>query len=702
MNKSSEKKKIIQVLYGYSADKLGSEIYKWIHEWSEIKNTDVDNKFKWLLNNLSKSVSSLLQNKHVQINNDFFDNEMESMRIKKNMLYKNAQIARDDNNKWKEYRTYKNKYKQRIQEKKYQTTQRKFDKVAGDQKGMWKVLKNILNDENDQINEIIDGDKIYKHDQTIANEFNKYFVDTIKNINNTIPTVNYQDIQILDQNVNEFKIEKISISQLKNHIKEMKKRNSRDSFNISVNILQDSIFDQEIFPSILKNSVVIPIQKISSTNKINEFRPINTLPTVERLIEKIVYDQLAKFVDRNNILCSQQSGFRKSHSCESAVNLLLDEWKSAMDSNETTVAVFLDFQRAFETIDRSILLKKLKNIGVHGKARKWFKCYLNNRSQIVRVNNIFSTELTNDLGVPQGSILGPLLFLIYINNIINYLENAKIKLFADDTVIYCSHRDVDTCVRNMNIELENLSNVIYQHKLKLNITKTKAMIISKKKDNNYANIKISINNEEIDIVDKVKYLGIYMDKNLNFNEHVNEIIKKIGKKVGVLNRIGNKLNIQQKIQFYKSCIECHMNYCSTILFLANEKDLNRLQILQNKCMRNILRTSKCCSAEKMLDVLELMSFKKRILFNVVYINMYKIVNKIWPSYLSSKIKFNYKNERKNTLRNRNQIVKPIAKKAYMQNTLFYKGIDLYNKLPANVKNIEKIETFKNKLKEYIK
>lgn len=714
VNKNKTEKKKIQVLHGYSASRLGDEINKWKTEWGQIKHTDINKKFDWLLNNLADSVRVFLKNKTVKIKNNFFDDELESMRQKKNTLYKSAKIT-NDINKWHEYRIYKNEYKQKIQEKKYQATQRRFDKVDGDQKGMWRVLNSILNDENDQINEVVDGNIIHTEDQSIANKFNEYFVSTINDINNMIPDVEYENIHIEHQNESIFKFNKISISQVKNYIRYMKKRNSRDSFNISVNILSDSVFyigdiltelinesfDQAIFPSILKRSVIIPIQKVSGTNKINEFRPINTLPILEKLIEKIAYDQFNRYVEENNILCSEQSGFRKTYSCESAINILIDDWKNELQSNNTTIAIFLDFQRAFETVDRGILLQKLQNIGVHESAIKWFQCYLNDRTQIVKINDIFSYALGNILGVPQGSILGPLLFLIYVNNLGKYLKFAKARFFADDTVMYYTHTDIDTCIRKINDDLKNMYNAINQHKLKLNVIKTKAMVISNKKIQNVNDIKISINNEEISIVENVKYLGIWLDNKLKFNEHMNEIIKKIGKKAGVLNRIGHKLNIQQKIKFYKSCIESYTNYCSSILFLCNEKDSKRMQIIQNKCLRNILKVNKYCSSALLLDTLELMSFKQRIIFNV-YVNMFKIVKKIWPDYLSSKIIFNYENERKNTLRNRNQIMLPNAKKSFMQNTLLYKGADLYNKLPESIKCVDKIEIFKKKLKGYIR
>lgn len=449
-----------------------------------------------------------------------------------------AQFSQGSQEKWNEYRTYKNEYKKRIEEKKYQSTQRKFDRVKGDMKGTWNLFKSLLNNEVNEIECItkLNGESI-ENKTEMANEFNKYFIDSIKEINGQIEFSEYIDIHN-NSLQNKFELTKVSISEVKKYLKEMKNKDKRDEFNISANILSDSMMivgdivttiinnciENGIFPEILKKSTIIPIEKISGTKRIEEFRPINTLPCFERLIERIVYDQLIKFVEKSDISYEKQSGFRNAHSCESAINLVLNEWKKAKDDNCNIIAVFLDLKRAFETLD---LMRKY---GIEGNALKNFTSYLQNRRQIVRINNVFSNESTNELGVPQGSILGPFLFIIYINDLPEYLLNCEISLFADDTLIYIRSKNIDQAIEKLNCDLNIMADKLNQYKLKLNVNKTKAIIILGNKQINQHMLNIKINDEIIEVVNEIKYLGIIIDNELNFNSNTEHVQKKNRKK----------------------------------------------------------------------------------------------------------------------------------------------------------------------------
>lgn len=311
--------------------------------------------------------------------------------------------------------------------------------------------------------------------------------------------------------------------------------------------------------------------------KIEEYRHINTLPCFEKILEKVAYKQLCAYIMENDILCMEQSGFRNDHSCESALNYVIDDWKIALGNHESIVTVFLDFQKAFETIDRKLMIHKLKAYGIGDLAIQWIESYLSDRTQRVKINNILSNAVYNNIGVPQGSVLGPLLFIIYINDLKNCLLFSKIKFFADDTLIYICSKNTEEASEKLNHDLQKLYKKINQNKLKLNVQKTKLMLISKKKNIDNSTINIYINNEKLIPVDQVKYLGVIIDKDLNFKDNCNYVIRKMAHKTNILRRIGKKLNMQQKIYVYKTIVEAHLHYCSSILFLANETDLQRIQ-----------------------------------------------------------------------------------------------------------------------------
>lgn len=222
------------------------------------------------------------------------------------------------------------------------------------------------------------------------------------------------------------------------------------------------------------------------------------------------------------------------------------------------------------------------------------------------------------------------------------------------------------------------------------------MTITKKKSFNKDDIVIKMNDTRLELVDEVKYLGVIIDNGLNFRMNCNNVIRKMAMKCNVLMRIGNRLNMQQKIQIYKSTIETHINYCATILFLANDNEIHRLQKIQDKCMRNILKVDYNYSSTSLLKTLEFLSIKQKIIFSTL-VNIYKIVHKLTPNYLSCKLIPKGDNERKATLRNKNHIETNNAKKAYTQNSIFYKGIILYNKLPEECTKAINVNIFKSRL-----
>lgn len=199
-----------------------------------------------------------------------------------------------------------------------------------------------------------------------------------------------------------------------------------------LSVLNRSLSEGE-FPTCLKQSVIIPVQKVSNAKTPDKLRPINLLPTIEKVFEKVVSEQFIEYLEQNNILCEQQSGFRSGRSCETALMWMVHEWKSVIDNREKICSVFLDFQRAFETVDHDILLDNLKSYGVKYKELKWFRTYLKNRLQFTKIDSEISSPNFVELGVPQGSILGVVLFLLYINDISSVLKFCKVMLFADDT-----------------------------------------------------------------------------------------------------------------------------------------------------------------------------------------------------------------------------------------------------------------------------
>jgi len=275
----------------------------------------------------------------------------------------------------------------------------------------------------------------------------------------------------------------------------------------------------------------------------------------------------------------------------------LKKWKEAVDKGMVIVAVFLDLKRAFETIDRQILLKKLHHYGITENEYNWFKSYLDDRYQKTGFNGVMSTLRKVTLGVPQGSVLGPILFVLYINDIVLAVKHSSVNLFADDTLLSIVGTNLEECLAKMNEDLNSLAEWLNSNKLKLNLEKTKYMIITSRRTEAASNTNLKIYGENIQRAQNIKYLGVTIDQKLTFKDHLATITKKMSSKTGFLGRLSKKLTSKTKLLIYNSIIQPHIDFCSTIIFMATEEEIGDLQIIQNRVLRLILKKGPRTSIE---------------------------------------------------------------------------------------------------------
>ena len=358
----------------------------------------------------------------------------------------------------------------------------------------------------------------------------------------------------------------------------------------------------------------------------NNYRPISTLSPFSKILERLVYDQLISFINKNNILYKYQFGFRKGFSTEHAILELTDYLRNAIDNKQYTCGIFLDFSKAFDTVNHSILLNKLEKYGIRGLPLQWFYSYLSDRAQFVQINNTKSDKLMMKCGIPQGSTLGPLLFLIYINDLANSSDILKFRIFADDTNIFYSSKNLDELQNVINNELSKVYTYCIANKLSINFTKTNYMIITtaQRKD-------AQINIANITQKNCIKYLGVYIDKHLNWKSHLSYISNKIAKNIGILFKIRRYLSLKMLTSFYYSLIFPYINYGIMSWGAIYKTSITKLSSQLRKCVRCIFFLNRHSDPSPYFKLLGILQIENIYKLRVVLFT-HQILNKSMTSY----------------------------------------------------------------------
>ena len=330
-------------------------------------------------------------------------------------------------------------------------------------------------------------------------------------------------------------------------------------------------FSQGIFPKLLKNAIIIPIFKGSSYTDPSNYRPISVLTIFSKLLEKLFYSRLIAFVDRHNILHSNQFGFRKHKSTNTAIASVLSNLLYSYTSNKKTVLALLDLKKAFDFINHDLLLMKLKHYGVRGTPLQWLTSYLANRTQKVKANNMYSDVKLISAGVPQGSILDPLLFIIFVNDVFQFLShNVQIYLYADDTAIVFT-ADSDA---NLQVEIDNFfigySNWCSRNCIVVNPVKSNFLSF------NTSNITVSINGQILINPHVVKYLGVHIDDKLSWAYHVSYVTRMCCQRIGVFKKVLPYLPNFVTVMYFNAFIRSSYSYGLMFWFHNNRSGRYKL------------------------------------------------------------------------------------------------------------------------------
>ena len=542
---------------------------------------------------------------------------------------------------------------------KHKSQQHKINSSKGNMKDSWQTLNQLLNKRSQSTNivSLKESNQTIFDKQSISNKMNEYFCSIgeklAADIAHTSNSLLSNEISV-NGGGRIFDFREINERDIHDAMFKIKVKKSFGNDNISgyflkiafpyvsrilmlIFIIFNTSIETSTFPVSWKIARVTPIYKEDEKSEKFNYRPISVLPVLSRLFEKLIYDQLYQYLERGGFLTSDQSGFRALHSSTTCLLKCTDDWYSGMDEGLFTGLISIDLKKAFDTVDHEILCQKLEHYGVVGKELSWFKSYLSNRKQYCRINGVDSNINDINIGVPQGSCLGPLLFLVYINDFSCILKSSKVSTYADDTSIYHSSKDITQLNTALNEELRRLDRWLKGNKLSLNVAKTRSMLITTKQKkkclmaSNQA-IQPSIREEHIEVICNTKYLGVQIDENLTWKNQIKSVTEKASRAIGFLKYAKHFLPETIVKTLYTSIVEPHFQYCCSVWGCCNSTDILQLQKLQNRAARIVTNSPFDASSKPLIQSLGWKTIDE-LIDRQVNLTVFKCLNSTAPKYL---------------------------------------------------------------------
>lgn len=552
------------------------------------------------------------------------------------------------------------------------------------------------------ITEINTMDKIITDQKDIADEFGRYLSSVVKNklsqhfgsqLSNECTYGPFNPETMFFVPTTPFEIEKT--------ISAIPTRKSPGPDKIPVTLLKEcsgelsvilsnlinSSVEQGTFPQLLKQAEIVPVFKKGDRKGLENYRPIALLSIFSKIYEKVIYERTTNFLNVHNIFSSSQHGFRKGLSTESASVDLTQHVFNCMDKNEHVVVLLFDFTRAFDTVDPKFVAAKLDRLGVRGSVNKLFQSFLKDRSFYVKIGNKHSEDFLMDMGTPQGSVLGPLIFTIFINDLSFFVKSAKLFLYCDDTTAVVSDPDLENLKCKTLACLNEISGWCKANNLMLNNLKTNVVeIYNKYKNPNH--LVIDFEGHTLASSSFSNFLGVTIDNNLDWAEHIEGVCKRLNKSAFMIKQLGNSLGVRELKNVYYSAVHSVISY--NIILWGGARDVERVFVIQKRIIRLIFSIPYRQSCREL--------FKSQRILTVTSIFILKVLTFTYRN--RTNLESLGDNHSYNT-RGRNNLLLAKHCHEFYKKSPFYVGSYLFNLLPTKLKLCSTIRTFKTQLKELL-
>ena len=571
------------------------------YDWSAIHSPDCDLYVDRFLSALDEMYCDSFQKvtKYItvkRLNKPWFSSEIQNIVNLKSDTFKLCRlglVSQEENT------NVKNRLNSKIRSEKRRYFNRVFSQCMNNMKETWKNIKYLMSKTNNYktiksiiINDVEDFDEV-----SIARIFNDYFSKVASNISHNAPTNNIDPLSYVNRIRSSLFLSPVTINEVFNIIKSLKcTKSGLNSFpvrmfklfaDILAPIVADIVnlcFISGKFPNCLKCSFVTPVHKKGDVKLTSNYRPISNIPYLSKVIEKCLLVRMNSFLNKNNILTSNQFGFRKNSSTQLAMIKFVDFIYDSLDNNNHAIAIFVDYQKAFDVVNHDILFRKLEAYGIRANALNLIISYLKDRRQYVRINQSLSNEQIMNTGVPQGSNIGPLFFLLYINDMIKIFTKTSVILFADDTTLLFTNNSFNSLIQDCNSELMKFREWNIANRLSLNVTKTNVMLFSNR-IREPVNIMISYGDQNLEIVKSTVFLGLRLDDTLKFDTHITHLCNKIARCLGIMYKIKDLVPSRILTQIYYSLIYPYIIYCNPIWSNTYKIHIKPLELLQKKAVR---------------------------------------------------------------------------------------------------------------------